>query len=77
MVKHWLVVRIMCLRVVTLPYVSGGRHHDIVALFLFAVCLYQILGVGAIQHFVGGFSIGIGYALQRICIDILTVRRCL
>ena len=32
--------------------------------FLFAVCLYQILGVGAIQHFGGGFSIGIGYALQ-------------
>lgn len=32
--------------------------------FLFAVCLYQIIGVGAVQHFVGGFSIGIGYALQ-------------
>jgi small-conductance mechanosensitive channel len=37
--------------------------------FLFAVCLYQIIGVGAVQHFVGGFSIGIGYALQPYIIS--------
>ena len=37
--------------------------------FLFAVCLYQIIGVGAVQHFVSGFSIGIGYALQPYIIS--------
>ena len=37
--------------------------------FLFAVCLYQIIGVGAVQHFVAGFSVGIGYALQPYIIS--------
>lgn len=37
--------------------------------FLFGVCLYQLLGVAAVNSFVGGFSIGIGYAMQPYIIS--------
>ena len=38
--------------------------------FLIGLCLYQVIGMGSVQHFVNGFSIGIGYALQPYIMSI-------
>lgn len=38
--------------------------------FLLGLCLYQVIGMGSVQHFINGFSIGIGYALQPYIISI-------
>lgn len=38
--------------------------------FLMGLCLYQVIGLGSVEHFVGGFSIGIGYALQPYIVSI-------